>query len=240
MKKCSKCNITKSKTCFQKCSKHKDGLRSECRECSIKASKEYYEKNREKILEQVREKIKTNREEFRRRAHKYYWKNPEIVRKRSVLWAQKHRDKTRERSIRWKKNNSDKVKQHEKRSYLKKQSNPTTRIRHNVATAISRSIQKGQKANRHWCDLVGYTLDELKHHLEGQFTEDMTWRNYGKYWHIDHIIPLSVFNFSRTEDIDFKRCWELSNLRPMLARDNIIKSNKLVRPFQPSLQICAG
>jgi hypothetical protein len=62
----------------------------------------------------------------------------------------------------------------------------------------------------------------------------MSWENYGK-WHIDHRIPIDAFNFTCPEDIDFTQCWALRNLRPLWAVDNIKKSNKLEKPFQPSL-----
>jgi hypothetical protein len=55
--------------------------------------------------------------------------------------------------------------------------------------------------------------------------------------HIDHIIPISVHNFEFPTDIDFKKCWALANLQPMWAMENIIKSNKLSNPFQPSLKL---
>ncbi|GAG78004.1 unnamed protein product, partial [marine sediment metagenome] len=55
--------------------------------------------------------------------------------------------------------------------------------------------------------------------------------------HIDHKIPVSVFNFSKAEHMDFKKCWALKNLQPLWAIDNQTKNAKLKRPFQPSLQI---
>jgi len=41
------------------------------------------------------------------------------------------------------------------------------------------------------------------------------------------------------DDIDFKRCWELSNLQPLWANENRIKRCKLKKPFQPSLSLSA-
>ena len=64
----------------------------------------------------------------------------------------------------------------------------------------------------------------------------MTWDNYGK-WHIDHIVPISVFNYTKTEHEDFKRCWALGNLRPLWAFDNISKGAKLEKHFQPYLEL---
>lgn len=71
---------------------------------------------------------------------------------------------------------------------------------------------------------LGYTTDELKAHLERQFLKGMTWENMGE-WEIDHIIPVSHFKFTSTDDPDFWLCWSLSNLRPLWRSDNRKKSN---------------
>ncbi|GAH87691.1 unnamed protein product, partial [marine sediment metagenome] len=75
---------------------------------------------------------------------------------------------------------------------------------------------------------------QLVRHLKKQFQPGMTWENYGE-WHMDHKVPVSAFNFSSSDHIDFKRCWALKNLQPMWATENHIKKNKLAKPFQPSL-----
>ena len=101
--------------------------------------------------------------------------------------------------------------------------------------AITESL-KGKKAGRRWEDLVGYTLNDLFKRLKSTMPEGYTWQDYlkGKL-HIDHIIPKSVFNFTKPEHPDFLKCWALENLRLLPERENIIKSNHLTRPFQPAL-----
>jgi 5-methylcytosine-specific restriction endonuclease McrA len=64
----------------------------------------------------------------------------------------------------------------------------------------------------------------------------MSWDNCNE-WHIDHIIPKAAFNYEKPEDIDFKKCWALKNLQPLWAKENHEKKDKLLKPFQPSLQI---
>ena len=89
-----------------------------------------------------------------------------------------------------------------------------------------------------WESLVGYTLDDLRKHLEKKFLPGMNWDNYGRNigcWSIDHIIPKSAFNYNSTSDIDFQKCWALKNLRPLWHSDNLSKNAKLNNPFQPSL-----
>ena len=54
----------------------------------------------------------------------------------------------------------------------------------------------------------------------------MNWKNYGSYWHIDHIKPKTLFNYSSPEDKEFIKCWSLSNLQPLEKITNIKKGNR--------------
>jgi hypothetical protein len=89
-----------------------------------------------------------------------------------------------------------------------------------IREGIRQSLIHGKKAS--WTGLVGYGADELRRHLERQFSKGMSWDNFGE-WHIDHIVPISRFTFSSSEDEQFKQCWSLTNLRPLWARENISK-----------------
>jgi hypothetical protein len=70
---------------------------------------------------------------------------------------------------------------------------------------------------------VPWTFDQLVTHLEKQFVNGMTWQNYGKKWHVDHIRPQYEFNLTDPYCEDFKKCWALSNLQPLWAHQNLIK-----------------
>lgn len=72
---------------------------------------------------------------------------------------------------------------------------------------------------------MGYSLAELKLHLETKFQSDMNWDNYGK-WHIDHIKPVSSFLINGIDSEGFKECWSLENLQPLWAQENLQKGNK--------------
>jgi NUMOD3 motif-containing protein len=75
-------------------------------------------------------------------------------------------------------------------------------------------------------EILGYTREELRIHLEAQFVDGMTWFNYGKKgWHIDHIYP--VARFVKAGIVDPKIVNALANLRPLWARDNHRKSSKV-------------
>jgi hypothetical protein len=98
------------------------------------------------------------------------------------------------------------------------------RLTHRISTAV-RECLKGKKKGRKWCELLGYTQDELHAHIERQFTKGMSWENIGE-WHIDHIVPLSSFTITGPDDPELRRAWALTNLRPLWASQNIRKFTK--------------
>ena len=72
-------------------------------------------------------------------------------------------------------------------------------------------------------ELLGYTAEELKNHLESLFKEGMTWENHGK-WHIDHKIPASYF----TSIDQINECFALDNLKPEWGEWNMSKGNRFI------------
>jgi len=181
-------------------------------------------KNRKKY---VNEWQKKNSDKCNLYARRWRKKNPEKA--RELYRKCSSTPKARETSKIWWANNIERRREYDRKRRL----SPSYRINDAMSGSIREALKR-EKGNSHWCDLVGYTLNDLKKHLEPLFTEGMTWNNYGK-WHIDHIIPKSVFNFTKPEHDDFKRCWDLSNLQPLWAKENLSKHAKLIEHFQPSL-----
>jgi hypothetical protein len=120
---------------------------------------------------------------------------------------------------------------------LREKKNPGIVISRRISILITGSLKKKrQERCRQWEMVVGYNIEDLKEHLERQFLPGMSWENIGK-WHIDHKVPIAAFNYKTIDDIDFKRCWALENLRPMWALENMKKGARVDFPFQPSLNI---
>ncbi len=99
----------------------------------------------------------------------------------------------------------------------KRRKNISYRISNNMSRRI-RDTLKGTKLGYHWEYIVGYSIMDLKQHLEKQFTLGMNWKNYGYGWHIDHIIPQCKFDCFKKEEL--KKCWSLNNLQPLWANEN--------------------
>lgn len=249
-KKCPKCKKVKQIDKFGNRKKNKDGKRYQCKKCESIYKKERYLNNIDRERKKGRDRYFKNRERYNATNKLWRQNNPDKAKAATAAWRNTNPEKVKEthrkacrkyykknpgKTMEWVKNNPEKRKASVRRYYEKCRARPMARLNSSIS-ALMRFYLKNNKGGVHWEKLVGFTLKQLKKHLEKQFENGMTWENYGrKGWQVDHKIPVSVFNFVKPEDDDFKRCWSLKNLQPMWAKENIVKSNNLQKPFQPRL-----
>ncbi len=204
MYKCKGCGKTKPRDGFYKQKCKVNGLRGKCKSCWTKQTLE----NRKNDIEKYRK--------YRRE----YKKNNPLVKKERREWMKKDREKNPKKyRDRDRKRLPDRKKW--RNDFRKK---PREKINHRIGNAIRVALSENKKGRR-WESLVGYTLEDLIKHIEGQFRDGMSWENFDKI-HIDHIKPRASFNYTKPEDPEFKECWALENLQPLWASENIKKSNK--------------
>jgi hypothetical protein len=202
-KTCRRCRIEKSETEFYK-NKRGHGLKigphPYCKECQKAANRERY---------------RTRPEVRARNIASAKASNKLTVALRSQRAAEKYRTdpEVRRRSA-----------DNQRRLYQRYRNDPAYRIRKAVSAAIRKAIGAA-KGRTSWFDIVGYSRDELRRHLERQFVTGMFWHNYGD-WHIDHITPVASFDF-RSDPLEVARiAWALPNLRPFWKADNMRKHAK--------------
>jgi hypothetical protein len=213
--------------------------------------RQYFAKNSKGILqvEKKRRAAQPISEKGRERLRKWRREHPERVKEIRNRSRMNHLDKNRAAALvqyyknperykeyakQWRIANRERFNATARKCNAKKMSTPKGRLNHNISSCIYHSVRDA-KANRHWESLVDFTVDQLKRHLEKQFTPEMNWDNYGTVWEIDHKTPIAAFNFERPEDIDFHLCWSLKNLQPLEREKNRSKGAKIEKPFQPSL-----
>ncbi|MFA5453274.1 MAG: hypothetical protein WC248_06855 [Candidatus Methanomethylophilaceae archaeon] len=132
----------------------------------------------------------------------------------------------------WELRNMDKVRARKRRHMAKKRATLHGRIEQNMSHSINSAL-RGNSVGTSWQEKVGYGTKQLRAHIEGQFEDWMTWDNWGraskqrKTWHIDHIIPKSLFSYTTHQDPEFQACWGLDNLRPLESSSNLVKSDKV-------------
>ena len=236
----------------------KGRLKVPCKECLYKtreqngdkaniANLKYRKNNKEKILEYSRTYYRENKEEIAI-YNKYYrdTHKEELKIKRKICYQQ-NKQESSVYNKEYRNKNKEKInKKRNENESKKRKFNPVFKIKKIISDAIRKAIKSsGNQKNGSIWNYLGYTIIELKTHLESQFDWWMSWKNHGVYspktwdnsnfltwtWQIDYIIPRSLFKYTSMEDEEFKRCWSLSNLRPLDAKSNNIDGVNKLRHF---------
>jgi transposase-like protein len=212
-KKCCKCKIVKPIYSFGKLQASKDGHRYDCKDCR----KNYREENKEVINLKLKE---------------YYEKNKDTHLEKSKIYNLENKEKInlQRKEYRSRKEIKEHIKEKNK-EYLpiKKMKIKEKRIKDKnfQISEILRSkihkILKNQKTS--YINTLGCDLEFFKKWIEFRFDENMNWNNLGSYWQIDHILPINSFDFKVKENINI--CFHWTNLQPLQANVNKVKSDKL-------------
>jgi len=152
-------------------------------------------------------------------------------------YAKRDKENRRQQHKNWYENNGGKefVKNynHEyksRRSELDKERRKTDvnyHITMNVRHRIWEILKKHGMRGDHKIEYLGIDIQTYKDWLEYQFDDEMSWNNYGTYWHIDHVRPCSSFTFTSMKDSSVLECFNWKNTRPMVAKDNLAKGDKI-------------
>ena len=136
-------------------------------------------------------------------------------------------EKTAEYSANYYKRNKKQILLLQKEYKNKKRKDVNFKLIANLRNRLSSVFRKNLKFGSAVKDL-GCSTEFLKAYIEFKFQSGMSWNNYGiSGWHIDHIIPLSKFDLTDREQ--FLQAVHYTNLQPLWAKDNIRKSNKLIK-----------
>lgn len=232
MKVCIDCKLTLELTCFNKDKTKKDGLQSKCRDCGKKYTKKHYKNNKEVYSKKGKVNYLKNKDSVTKKHQEWRDKNPDYFKtwrkenpeKISELENNRCKEKIKVQHTTWRSKNKEYITLYN-REYTKRRRKEDVQFKLaiNLRGRLSKIIRNNKRAGSAVKDL-GCTLGELKNHLESQFTEGMTWDNYGE-WHIDHMYPLSRVDLTNREE--FLKVCNYKNLQPLWAIDNLKKSNKL-------------
>jgi len=244
MKRCNKCAEEKELSMFFINKTSKDGVGYICKECESKRRKKHYLEHKDEELKKQRERLQknpqidkeskrawydNNKESHLAKAKQWRQDNPEYMPTYYRKWINKNKERKAEMDKKWRDNNKEHCRTFKRLQQRKRRrEDPAYRLRCNVSRDINRALksQNATKTHPTWSKLP-YTPQQLKNHLESQFTPHMSWTNYGKTWEVDHIHPQSLLPYSTTDDDNFQKCWALNNLQPLTIKDNRSKSNKV-------------
>lgn len=231
LKRCTKCQQDKPATpeFFHAYKRSPDGRRSVCRECRATEHAEnkgernaerraFYAENRERLMAISREYYAENADAQRQAALDRHYRN----REQRLPQMRAYRAENRERLL------EAQRARHRETWPQRYGTDLAFTLKHRVRALLRVTVKRGRNGRRTE-ELLGYTLQELRAHIERQFTKGMNWdKVLSGEIEIDHIVPVSAFNITSYDDPDFRACWGLANLRPMWTSENRSKGAKLL------------
>jgi hypothetical protein len=194
-----------------------------CKTCKCEYQSNYYKKNKKDI------------EVYRK---KYYEDNKILLIQNQITRSKKRKLEISEYQKKYRKINKYKFKIYRNKTRNK----PHQRLRSLISNAIYQAL-KINKNNASCFKYLNYSIKDLKNHLEKQFEPWMNWQNHGIYdpktwddnnpltwtWNIDHIIPQSELRYISMKCDNFKKCWDLNNLRPYSSKQNVLDGSNKIR-----------
>ena len=228
--KCSKCNKMLPEDSFAKAKDRKSGRRSSCKECGKAYQKQYAADNAGK-KKKWKEDNKEIHQEYQAQYHK---DNKDARNAQNKEWRDNNKEYLKEYNHhrydpvyykQYRADNRERDRKTAQKREAKYRQDPVYRLKSNISRAVRKALNS-DKDGASFFEYVPYGLKELKAHLEALFDSQTNWENYGSYWHLDHIIPQSSFNYDSMESEEFRKCWALNNLQPLERIENIKKSNK--------------
>ena len=111
----------------------------------------------------------------------------------------------------------------------RKKNDPVFKLECNVRSRVYQGLKHNTKSSSIQ-DIIGCSFEQLKAHLEKQFNDKMSWENYGTYWHLDHIKPISLFDLANRDQLH--EAFNYMNCQPLEAKENLKKSNKYEHSIQ--------
>ncbi len=214
VKTCSNCKQQLKLEMFGKLASTKDGLRYDCKLCR----KAYRAANKDIIKVKNQNYYKENKTQLNISNRARWNKNKDIY-----------------NAQRFEYRNREEVKLHiqqKNKEYLpKKKENIKIKRKCDLDFQISEILRsKVHKMlsgkNTSYKEYIGCDIVFLKKWIEYKFDPDMNWNNMGSHWHIDHILPINMFDFS--QEASKYLCFHWTNLQPLSPRENRAKSDKLM------------
>lgn len=116
------------------------------------------------------------------------------------------------------------------RKYIKSSSNNVinrkiqTNLRKRLVNSV-KNINKGKTNLKN--ELLDCSKEQLKKWFEyNLFLDNINFDDYGKIWHIDHVIPCDFFDLNIDENK--KICFHWTNIRPLEKHKNLKKGNRII------------
>ena len=204
-KKCTKCEIFKLKSEFNKDKSRKGGLYNRCKNCVALEQAEHYEKNKDSIKLRIEEWRQKNKEKV------YKWK---------AAWNQKNKESIAEYQLVYRQEHKTKRNQHSRDRY---HSDDGYRILTNLRNRLNKVLKQSKKSTN-TKKLVGIESGDLVKEYLALINPELK----NVKCDIDHRIQCHLYDLTLEEHQ--KACFHYTNLQWLPAQVNRVKKGAKYPP----------
>lgn len=181
-----------------------------CGECNIQKDINQYRKIKEKRTKNIKEYLCS--------------KCKECEKRRALINYQNNKERYNFYNNKYKLDNKDKINETRRKYTSKKMENPEERLKRNLKTLLCIKLKNNKtKKSSFYLD---ENIENIRKWLEFNWNDEMSWENYGKYWEIDHSLPINCFDMKNDKEV--KICFSWMNLMPLSKTINLKKFNKIL------------
>lgn len=241
-KVCSVCKEEKSLDEFNKRNSKSDKHVALCKTCHAEKTKQYRESLKEKGVQEgskVCSKcgIEKQNTEFpigkaycracgREMCKSYKQRNKGHISEYNKKYKGDHKEEVKEYNHDYNLEHREEI---QKRQTIyqceRKKTDPQFKMACDLRTKLSNTMKGGYKDSS--IQTFGCEYNFLCDWIKSQFTDEMSFENYGSVWNVDHVIPCARFNLINSDDRH--KCFHWSNLRPFKYIENLERNNTLTK-----------
>jgi hypothetical protein len=212
-KECSQCHEIKATTDYHKTIRTSQGIHARCKVCCKEFKRLAYEGYKPKISEYNKE----NREEINKKQNKRRVNRRDSDNKNQRRRYKENHEERLAKKREYEKKNKEKIRETARNYRRKRREDPTYRLRQTIRSSVRKAFDRYSKNGKiKTCEQYGIDF-------EGIFNRIGVRPGSGKDWHLDHIIPMSKFDFDNPEHVRLAHSPE--NLQWLGAYENDSKSN---------------
>lgn len=247
-KVCTKCRVTKVISDFQL---RNDKPISQCRTCVNAIKADYKRRKRAEVRQYQIEsgeirvptdplnniicnqcRIEKPKTSFRvgrckcidcERAYGRAYRQSEAGKKKSAQWIENNPGRMTELQARWYQENKEKRNEEYIQRY---HSDPVFRFKVLCKSRIHHALRaKGLQKSDKTVKYLNCSISWLVQWFQFCFSPEMTLENQGTYWHMDHVIPINLWDL--TDPIHVLHCFSWYNLSPLPGNENMAKHDTI-------------
>lgn len=221
-KDCQNCQEIKAIDDFPK-SKMRNGnyrYKNICKKCHCQNEKERRQANIEKYREKDKEYYQSNKSSIVPKNKEYRNHNKDVIKTQKQQYYKTNIEQIKQYHQDNKQNRNEKNK-------IKRRQNPYYALKEALKVRIFDVLKSSKKETT--SKLIGCSNEDLKIWIETHFNENISWDNYGIYWHLDHVVPIAFFEL--TNEDERYMCFNWLNIRPLEKTRNISKSDNIVKDY---------